>query len=44
VLVTHGWSDAFSRFLSERGLETGTLRTAFEGEAGELKAEPERET
>jgi putative mRNA 3-end processing factor len=44
VLVTHGWSDAFARFLSERGLETGTLRTAFEGEAGELKAEPERET
>jgi putative mRNA 3-end processing factor len=44
VLVTHGWSDAFARFLSERGLETGTLRTAFEGEAGELKAEAERAT
>lgn len=37
VLVTHGWSDALARYLGEtRGLETGTLRTAFEGEAGEL--------
>ena len=37
VLVTHGWSDALARYLSEtRGLETGTLRTAYEGEAGEL--------
>jgi putative mRNA 3-end processing factor len=41
VLVTHGWSDVFARFLAERGLETGTLRTAFEGEAGELAPEPE---
>lgn len=39
VLVTHGWSDAFARYLSEtRGVETGTLRTAYEGEAGELAA------
>jgi putative mRNA 3-end processing factor len=37
VLVTHGWSDALARFLAEeRGLETGTIRTAFEGETGEL--------
>jgi putative mRNA 3-end processing factor len=37
VLVTHGWSEALARYLREtRGLETGTLRTAFEGEAGEL--------
>ncbi len=37
VLVTHGWSDALARFLAEtRGLETGTIRTAFEGEPGEL--------
>jgi putative mRNA 3-end processing factor len=41
VLVTHGWSDVLARFLAERGLETGTLRTAFEGEAGELAPEPE---
>jgi putative mRNA 3-end processing factor len=37
VLVTHGWSDALARYLTEeRGLETGVIRTAFEGEAGEL--------
>jgi putative mRNA 3-end processing factor len=37
VLVTHGWSDALARYLAEeRGLETGTIRTAFEGETGEL--------
>ena len=37
VLVTHGWSEALARFLAEeRGLETGTIRTAFEGETGEL--------
>jgi putative mRNA 3-end processing factor len=37
VLVTHGWSDALARYLSEtRGLETGIIRTQFEGEAGEL--------
>ncbi len=41
VLVTHGWSDALARFLAERGLETGTLRTAFEGELGEFRAESE---
>jgi putative mRNA 3-end processing factor len=44
VLVTHGWSDVLARFLAERGLETGTLRTAFEGEAGELASEPEPES
>lgn len=43
VLVTHGWSDAFARYLAERGYETGTLRTAFEGEPGELTAQPEPE-
>lgn len=37
VLVTHGWSDALARYVAEaRGLETGTLKTAYEGEAGEL--------
>jgi putative mRNA 3-end processing factor len=41
VLVTHGWSDALARYLAERGLETGTLRTAFEGEPGEFSAEAE---
>jgi putative mRNA 3-end processing factor len=41
VLVTHGWSDAMARFLAERGLETGALRTAFEGEIGELTGDAE---
>ena len=37
VLVTHGWSEALARYLREtRGLDTGVLRTAYEGEAGEL--------
>ena len=37
VLVTHGWSEALARYLrEERGLETGIIRTAYEGEAGEL--------
>ena len=41
VLVTHGWSEALARFLAEeRGLETGTIRTAFEGEVGELAELP----
>jgi putative mRNA 3-end processing factor len=37
VLVTHGWSETLARYLREtRGLDTGTIRTAFEGETGEL--------
>jgi putative mRNA 3-end processing factor len=37
VLVTHGWSEPLARYLAEaRGLDTGIVRTAFEGEAGEL--------
>ena len=37
VLVTHGWSSALARFVAEtRGVETGTIRTEFEGESGEL--------
>ena len=36
VLATHGWSDALARYLAQHGLETGTLRTAYEGEPGEL--------
>ena len=39
VLVTHGWSEALARYLREtRSLETGVLRTAFEGEAGEMNS------
>jgi putative mRNA 3-end processing factor len=44
VLVTHGWSEALARYLAEsRGVETGVLRTAFEGEAGELSSSPTHE-
>jgi len=44
VLVTHGWSEALARYLAEtRGVETGTLKTAYEGEAGELTHEVEDE-
>ena len=41
VLATHGWSDALARYLAERGRETGTLRTAYEGEPGELSTTTE---
>lgn len=32
VLVTHGYTEPLSRHLRERGLETGVLQTAFQGE------------
>lgn len=32
ILVTHGYTDALSRFLRERGYQTSILKTAFEGE------------
>jgi putative mRNA 3-end processing factor len=42
VLVTHGWSEALARYLAEtRSIETGTLRTQYEGEIGELREAPE---
>ena len=34
VLTTHGHAEPLSRFLAGQGYETGTLRTAWEGEAG----------
>ena len=37
VLVTHGYSDELSRFLRERGLESDTIATGYEGE-GDLPA------
>ena len=40
VLATHGYTAAFSRWLAERGLEAGVLRTEWEGESLE-PAEPE---
>ncbi len=35
VLATHGHGDALARYLRERGHESGTIRTAWEGEAGD---------
>jgi putative mRNA 3-end processing factor len=35
VLATHGHADPFARFLTEQGMESGVIRTAWEGEAGE---------
>jgi putative mRNA 3-end processing factor len=32
VLATHGHAEPLARYLSERGLETGLIRTAWEGE------------
>jgi putative mRNA 3-end processing factor len=34
VLVTHGHAEPFARELSRRGLQSGVIRTAWEGEAG----------
>lgn len=34
VLATHGHAEPLARFLSGRGLESGVLRTAWEGERG----------
>jgi putative mRNA 3-end processing factor len=33
VLVTHGHSEAFARYLASQGIESGVIRTAWEGEA-----------
>jgi putative mRNA 3-end processing factor len=32
ILATHGHGEAFARFLREQGVESGTIRTAWEGE------------
>jgi putative mRNA 3-end processing factor len=34
VLTTHGHAEALARFLASQGLETGVIRTAWEGELG----------
>jgi putative mRNA 3-end processing factor len=35
VLATHGHAEPLARYLSERGLDSGVIRTAWEGEPGE---------
>lgn len=39
VLTTHGYAEPLARYLKERGLETGVIRTAWEGEAGDEQAD-----
>lgn len=42
VLVTHGYSSVVARYLSEQGLNSGTLATQYEGEQDEHESdEPE---
>jgi putative mRNA 3-end processing factor len=38
VIVTHGYTDVFSRWLQEKGLESFGVKTAFEGEILEVGA------
>ena len=37
VLVTHGHTDALARFLRSHGLESGVIRTAWEGELADAQ-------
>jgi putative mRNA 3-end processing factor len=39
VLVTHGQSDAFARFLRERGYDAGVLATRYTGERPDTEAD-----
>ena len=32
VLATHGYAEPLARYLGERGLQSGIIRTAWEGE------------
>lgn len=38
VIVTHGYTEVFSRWLQEKGLEAYGVKTAFEGELSEINA------
>jgi len=40
VLATHGHAEPLARYLASRGLQSGVLRTAWEGEAGAEEARP----
>jgi putative mRNA 3-end processing factor len=40
VLATHGHAEPLARFLAESGLESGVIRTAWEGEAAGDDGEP----
>ncbi len=36
VFVTHGYSQAFSRWLTEQGIKSGEVKTQYEGELSEI--------
>ena len=38
VYVTHGYTEIFSRWLTEQGYEAYPVRTEFEGELGEIES------
>ena len=44
VYVTHGYISAFSRWLTENGLEAYEARTEYEGELAEITGQPEEAT
>lgn len=37
VIVTHGYTDVFSRWLNEKGLNSQVVETLFEGESGDQR-------
>ena len=41
VICTHGYTDIFSRYLSEQGYDARTEETQYEGELGELESKVE---
>lgn len=43
VLVTHGYSDIYSKYLREKGLKSSALETQFEGELGEISESENKE-
>lgn len=43
VICTHGYSDIFSRYLSEQGYDARTEATQYEGETGEMESKTEKE-
>jgi putative mRNA 3-end processing factor len=36
IFVTHGYTEAFSRWLNDNGYDAKEVRTKFEGELGEM--------
>jgi putative mRNA 3-end processing factor len=36
VFITHGYSEIFARWLSEKGLDAAVVKTQYEGELSEI--------